>query len=240
MVTSLPFSLFSYREWLARAIALAIGLLMFVYQGALVIQHIAPNPVQAVQVKLVNLPEEKPKLEPPPKPEPVPPKPVTKPQPVVKQIVEPRPVSQIAPVTLPPKPEVMPVKTAVVNKPAPPELPVSNQVETKPAVAAQPKGNADSEAGFARDVRKKIEQQKVYPASARELGMTGVVEVRYVIDRSGHLLEVEVATSSGYPLLDRAAVRAVKAATFKSMLVDNWPEAAQKEFRTKIVFSITD
>jgi protein TonB len=236
----MPFSLFSYREWLARAIALVIGLLMLIYQGALVIQHVAPSPVQAVQVKLVSLPEEKPKLELPPKLEPVPPKPVTKPQSVVKQMLEPRAVPQITPVVLPPRPEIMPVKTAAVDKPAPLELPISNKLETKPTVAAQPKGNADSEAGFARDVRKKIEQQKVYPASARELGMAGEVEVRYVIDRSGRLLEVEVTTSSGYPLLDRAAVRAVKAASFKSMLADNWPEVAQKEFRTKIVFSITD
>ena len=236
----MSFSIFSQREWLARGIALAIGILLFVYQGALIIRHIVPRPAQVVQIKLVSVPPEQPKVvPPPPKPEPLPPKPVVKPQPVVKQVVPQKVASQVAPVPAPVTPEVVPATTVAVDKPVVPQPPVA-KAEAKPVVAAQPKGNADSEAGFARDVRKKIEQQKVYPASARELGMAGEVEVRYVIDRSGRLLEVEVATSSGYPLLDRAAVRAVKAAAFKSMLADNWPDAAQKEFRTKIVFSITD
>lgn len=115
-----------------------------------------------------------------------------------------------------------------------------NKSEAKPAVASMPKGNAESESGFARDVREKIEQQKVYPASARELGMAGEVEVRYVLDRKGHLLDAEVINSSGYPLLDRAALRAVRTATFKAMQAESWPDASQKEFRTKMVFSITD
>jgi periplasmic protein TonB len=234
---TMAWSLFDQREWLARTVAVIIGVLLLIYQDALTVRHLAPRVIPPVQIKLISLPVEQPPKVEVPQPHPLPPKTVTAPKPVVRQIVQPQPAQQIAPAPAVAVP--VPAQTVVAAQPTLPDLPVSKP-ESKPVAPARQKGDADSENGFTNDVRKKIEQQKVYPASARELGMAGVVEVRYVIDRSGRLLEVEVATSSGYPLLDRAAVRAVKAASFKAMMANSWPDEAQKEFRTKIVFSITD
>jgi protein TonB len=68
--------------------------------------------------------------------------------------------------------------------------------------------------------------------------MTGTVEVRYVLDRSGRMLDAKVAVSSGYSLLDEAALKAVKDARFAAMPEDAWLGETQKEFRTRLVFSL--
>ena len=54
---------------------------------------------------------------------------------------------------------------------------------------------------------------KHYPARAQEANMTGTVEIRVVIATAGHSGKVELAKSSGYDLLDDAALEMVKKAT---------------------------
>ena len=147
-----------------------------------------------------------------------------------------------------PLPAVAPTSTPVAaTAPAPaaapaamslPDLPVSAAAKAIPEPLEVPRSNAGAEGRFAQDVRAKIEQKKIFPETARELGMSGAVEVAYVLDRSGKLLKTEIAVSSGYPLLDQAAVRAVRAASYAAFPQDAWIGEAQKEFRTKLVFSI--
>jgi protein TonB len=116
-----------------------------------------------------------------------------------------------------------------------PELPVEPAVRSLPP----PRSNSGAEGRFAQEVRTLIERKKIYPATARDLGMTGTVEVRYVLDRSGKLHQADILTSSGYPLLDQAALKAVQGAKFSAMPEDAWIGEPQKEFRTRLVFSIT-
>jgi len=150
------------------------------------------------------------------------------------QIVE-QPVQTIQPppekVIEPPK-EVVPVTDA----PAPAIQETVQPPKVEPLV--QQKSNPDTESLFAQDVRSRIERKKVYPDTARDLGMTGEVEVLYELDRSGNLLRAEIASSSGYKLLDQAAIRAVKSASYRSFPDDAWMGASSKVFRTKLVFSI--
>lgn len=49
-----------------------------------------------------------------------------------------------------------------------------------------------------------------YPAIARQRGWQGVVWVRVVIDREGRVSHVKVVKSSGHPVLDAAAVSALR------------------------------
>lgn len=49
-----------------------------------------------------------------------------------------------------------------------------------------------------------------YPAEARRRGQEGVVLLRLVVDATGDVTGVSVAESSGWPLLDMAAVRAAR------------------------------
>jgi periplasmic protein TonB len=49
-----------------------------------------------------------------------------------------------------------------------------------------------------------------YPPAARKMGMQGLVMLKVLVSRSGNVREIEVAQSSGYDLLDRTALEAVK------------------------------
>ena len=51
-----------------------------------------------------------------------------------------------------------------------------------------------------------LERHRQYPRSALRSGLQGDVGVRFVLDRRGRLLRAEVVRSSGYKLLDQAAL----------------------------------
>ncbi len=59
------------------------------------------------------------------------------------------------------------------------------------------------------NLKRKIELVWEYPYLAREAGMQGRLLVRFVINRDGSLGEAKILRSSGYPLLDKEALRAV-------------------------------
>jgi protein TonB len=170
--------------------------------------------------------------------------PATAPNQVVQQVVQTPPLEKVIE---PPK-EVIPVTDApapaiqeTVQPPKAVEPPVQKTEAAPSPKVEQPvqqKSNADAEGLFAQDVRSKIERRKVYPDTARDLGMTGEVEVLYELDRSGNLIRAEISTSSGYKLLDQAALKAVKSASYKSFPSDAWIGVGSMVFKTKLVFSI--
>lgn len=128
-----------------------------------------------------------------------------------------------------------------VAAPVSPALPKENIEPTNATPQVQRSSNSSNSAAeglFAQDVRARIERKKIYPDTARDLGMSGEVEVLYELDRSGNLIQAEIVFSSGYRLLDQAALRAVKSASYKSFPEDAWVGASSKVFRTKLVFSI--
>ena len=49
-----------------------------------------------------------------------------------------------------------------------------------------------------------------YPTAARNAGITGSLRMAVEVDANGRLLKIEISRSSGYPVLDKAAVRIVK------------------------------
>ncbi len=49
-----------------------------------------------------------------------------------------------------------------------------------------------------------------YPASARRMGMEGVVTLKVLVSREGKAVKIDISRSSGYKLLDNAAAEAVK------------------------------
>ena len=49
-----------------------------------------------------------------------------------------------------------------------------------------------------------------YPAFARRMGMEGIVMLKVLVSRQGTALKIEVAHSSGYEILDKAAKEAVR------------------------------
>ncbi|MDR0674153.1 MAG: energy transducer TonB [Zoogloeaceae bacterium] len=226
----------AWREWVARLGAVILGALIWLSLQNIHVRH--ESPVMPTAIVLLDAPPEPEPEPPPPRPEPPPPpRPKPPPQPREKPVPRPRP----------PRPEPPAAVTPVEVSPAPaetppapvalPELPVDTAARTLPPPEAR-KSDSAAEGRFAREVRALIEKKKVYPATARDLGMSGTVELRYVLDRSGKMHEAAVAVSSGYPLLDQAALKAVENARFAAMPEDAWIGETRKEFRTRIIFSL--
>lgn len=217
------------REWVAQGSSALLGVLLAFAITHTTLQHEAPPVEEPITVTLAEPPVELPKP-----PEPPPPVEPPKPQEPPPKVLPPEPVRQqpVTPVVAKPSPvpEANPVSV--------PDAPLEPQAKTIPVEPAPVQRNAAAEGRFAKDVRAQIERKKIFPDSARDLGMSGVVEVVYVLDRAGSLLRADVATSSGYPLLDQAALRAVRSASFAAFPADAWVGENQKEFRTKLVFSI--
>ena len=86
--------------------------------------------------------------------------------------------------------------------------------------------------GVSGTVRRKSEIRPYYPLGARLRGEEGVVMVRVRVNSLGRALRCEVARSSGYPLLDEAAVDAARRARY----VSTRPEALRAEAETTLTF----
>ncbi|HEX9020324.1 MAG TPA: energy transducer TonB [Nitrospirota bacterium] len=69
-----------------------------------------------------------------------------------------------------------------------------------------------------------IERVKSYPRMARERGIQGVVHVRFKLKSSGAVEAVEIVKSSGYDILDEAAVRTIYRASSLFPYVEGWGE----------------
>lgn len=61
----------------------------------------------------------------------------------------------------------------------------------------------------------------VYPEMARERGWEGLVLLRVKVEAAGNPAEVQIEKSSGYKILDDAAVRAVRQWRFKPASIGN-------------------
>lgn len=210
MDMAMNFPLYEKRESAAQMGTVAIGLLMLLISQTFAMHQEVPAQDEPISLTIVA--------------------PADAPQKVVEQVIQTPP---------PPKPVVEPPKEIIPVTDAP--APAIQEIVQPPQVVqqVQPKGNPDAESLFAQDVRARIERKKIYPDTARDLGMTGEVEVLYELDRSGNLLRAEIVSSSGSKLLDQAAIKAVKSASYRSFPDDAWMGASSKVFRTKLVFSIS-
>ncbi len=154
------------------------------------------------EVKLLyyQLPAEKKKPEP---------KKIIKKKKVVKKLVE--------KIVEPPK-EIEPVpETEPELEPEPEEVPEYAEEETEeeaaeevievPPVAKEPAVDFSS---VIQGIRKKIIQKKIYPYAARKKGIQGIVFILLKLDEQGYLIELRVTQSSGYKILDKAAVSLIK------------------------------
>jgi protein TonB len=62
------------------------------------------------------------------------------------------------------------------------------------------------------EIQQRVQAALVYPPLAKMRRTQGVATLGFAIGADGRAREVDVARSSGFPLLDRAAERAVRAA----------------------------
>ena len=103
--------------------------------------------------------------------------------------------------------------------------------ETAAPVFAQPSADTFRQ-GVSDDIRIKSEIRPYYPMGARLRGEEGAVTVRVRVDSSGRAQRCEVARSSGYSALDKAAVDAARRARYVSTRPDAW----RAEVETTLTF----
>ena len=143
--------------------------------------------------------------------EPLPPAPEAPPA-----VSEPPPPNKLA-VKKPPKPvprrQEMPRPTQAYTPPLPaqPAAPQTASVPAPPpqtAAAATPMPapipSPEAVAGYRALLSAWLERHKRYPDSARERGEEGHAVLRFLLDRSGRVLDYAITSSSGYTDLDHA------------------------------------
>ncbi|MGC8938271.1 MAG: energy transducer TonB, partial [Thermodesulfovibrio sp.] len=76
--------------------------------------------------------------------------------------------------------------------------------------------------GYLERLKEKIERVWQYPPQAAERGIYGDLYIRFTINKKGKLLSVELVRTSGYRMLDDAAIKALKDAEPFWPLPDDW------------------
>lgn len=202
---------------------------------------------QPEQSQPVTEPEPEPQAEPEPEPEkvaepdPIPkpePKPQPKPEPkmVVKKTPKPKaepkkePVKEVAEKAPEPKPEPVQAAAAAVSSAAP--APGGAVAQADNGISTLVYGEVQDP--FLSEVKRLIEKSLVYPRKARMMRQTGRTTVQFTVAKDGSLTELTVFGTSGHPSLDKAASKAVYAASNK------WSAPGRVvRLRIPVVFKIT-
>ncbi len=219
---------FRHRDRIASAGTAFAGIILLLALQFFTLAPAEPEPAP-IAIELVDIPP--PKMEPEPLPEKPLPPPKTNVQPK-SQAPQPTPQVKPAPAMAEPAP-ALPVQPQQLPRPV--EQPKTVE---PPAPLQPPRSNPAAESGYQARARDGIDKQKRYPDEAQQLGMTGSVVVSYAIARDGHLLRAEIAQSSGFKLLDQAALQAVQRTRFAAMPADAWISATEQSFRTRIAFTL--
>ena len=166
------------------------------------------QPVRTVTISLGYRHREPPAVEPPQieAQQPIPPAPAPR-------KVQPRPAEQ--------KPRVIPIKKNIPRPPPEPKAPEGAEPLDKPReTVSVPPETAEAVGGVLEPdtgqvVREatplyRVNRPPPYPSLARRQGYAGTVTLEVLVDRRGRVSDLRVFSSSGYTLLDKAALAAVK------------------------------
>lgn len=156
---------------------------------------------------------------------------VRKPPPPVQAPVRRRPVKRAE--TSPPAPSLSPSFSAASVKPsAPVQAPAVKRPAPAPFAAppARPAPVVSSAPPVTRNVSVKGKRvQPRYPKRALRMGIEGVVWLRALVSATGETRAVNIYRSSGYSLLDNAALDAVKQWRFHPHVVNGAPTESRME-----------
>ncbi|MBI2733929.1 MAG: TonB family protein [Aquabacterium sp.] len=158
--------------------------------------------------------------------------PPVSPVPAVAKPVQPpvlasaRPVATADVPLVPPVPDSKPLTQAAAQPPAPAATPAAHAPANPTPVAepARPVSASPRELPMSA-VRYLVEPPQVYPRASRDLGESGVVQLKVLVDEEGRPKDVLVSKGSGFPRLDRQAVLNMKAARFQPHVEAGVPRA---------------
>ncbi len=189
----------------------------------------ASDDASAVDVSLVPAPPEPPPVEATPAPEIIPPPEPPAPAPTPDESMPPAPAATPAP-AIAPEPRSLP---------RPPAHPHPANTAPKPA-ASRGSVNRGSVASGAVGMaaRYRSNPKPDYPPEAKRLRQQGVVLLKVEVGADGRAGGVSLERSSGFPLLDQAAIQAVKRWTFEPATVAGLPAASAVD--VPIRFSLSE
>lgn len=114
----------------------------------------------------------------------------------------------------PPAPATPPLSLPEQPKPAPPEAAKASAPEKPAKSPAEVKPAAKTPTTWTQAVREHLKKLdaagQFYPAEAIAQGLQGQVDVLLIIDETGKVSAARVEQGSGHPILDEAALRAVR------------------------------
>ncbi len=156
----------------------------------------------------------------PPPPEPPPP----------EEIPETQPESQPEPIpqqhnSLPPAQEILTAPGTEAAPLPPPPHPPKSKPKTEPKPPSAPKTPSAPKLAEAPKPVVISNSPPRYPEFARRKGWEGRVFIRVSVDTSGRPIAVAVAQSSGYSVLDQAALQTVKTWRFRPRVAGGRAEA---------------
>ncbi len=109
-----------------------------------------------------------------------------------------------------PNPEVVLPQQTPKAEPPPKEQPApAAPIATAPP---PPRPSRAQVTSWHRSIALQLERHKGYPASARSRHQTGVVQVSFVINRTGHVVSSRIVQSSGVAALDQETLATVQRA----------------------------
>ena len=138
------------------------------------------------------------------------------PQPEVQPAVVPPPPT-IQPVVLPKpeeKPQSPPPPKSEMTLPEPKPTPPPSPPVVQPVVVPPPKPNPQEYIPVTQPTYA-VQAAHIYPPEAARRHQQGTVVLMLYINGSGALNKVEIVKSSGFPLLDAAAIREMKQSKFE-------------------------
>lgn len=83
-----------------------------------------------------------------------------------------------------------------------------------------------------------IQKFKIYPAEARDQGMHGETMIRINIDRQGNIRYYNLERSTGYQILDRAAIDMIRRANPVPAAPNEYPQSDLMEFLIPVDFNL--
>lgn len=197
--------------------------------------------------RLAQLNKPKPIPAPTPKPEPVAPKPLPKPKPIPQEPVykqAPKPDQTVEPI-VEKQPEVTPPDvTETIEKTLPEPKP--DQAASSAMVKATGRSEQQASGGkrgnsksYIRELYQWLSKHRTYPPAAKKSKQQGTVQLAFTMNRQGDVLSSGIRESSGYPLLDDAALRMLKdASPLPAVPDDFFPSRQQLPLVMPIEFSL--
>jgi protein TonB len=190
------------RRWSACFAAILVLHVVGLWLAVRFWQQSEPLPAGAppvAMIELAPLPVAPPVVTPAPPPEPAPP------PPPLEETAPPSP-ALIVPVPLPPQPK------PVLKRPPPPHeaprimaTPVPSEAPpapAPPAAAVSAPRLSNAVPTWQSALLARLEQFKRYPSMAQFRRQQGVVQLRFTMDRQGHVLSAQIVKSSGFDALD--------------------------------------